>query len=359
MNGREAVESIWAGRGPLPAVLRAALVPASLLFRATIAFRNARFDRGQGVSPTALPALSVGNLSVGGTGKTPIAAWCCRELQRLGAHPAVVLRGYGDDEPLVHGLLSPGVPVIASPDRVAGIARAAAAGADVVVLDDAFQHRRATRVADLVLISADDFSSPQHLLPAGPWREPLTALRRATCVVVTVKAASTAQVERVLAAVRGAAPKVPVAVVGIVPDALHRVPGEAEVAAPDGSGLPLEDLAGRRVLAISAIGNPSAFAAQLQGAGAHVTSRVFPDHHAFTAGDVSALSATASAVDLAVCTLKDAVKLAPLWPRAAPALWYVSQTIEVRLGLDALQSAFGRVLAARPLPHAASLPTAG
>src|SRR5690242_15793153 len=86
----------------------------------------------------AIPAVSVGNVTVGGTGKTPVAAWIATELVERGARPAIVLRGYGDDEPLVHARLNPNVPVIVAADRVAGIAQARDTGATIAVLDDAF-----------------------------------------------------------------------------------------------------------------------------------------------------------------------------------------------------------------------------
>ena len=168
--------------------VRSALLPASWVFGAIVARRNARFDAAT-LRRAALPSLSVGNLTVGGTGKTPVAAWCVEQLRARGARPAIVMRGVGDDEWRVHGLLNPGTPVIVSADRSDGVFTARARGADCVVLDDAFQHRQAARVADVVLVSADGFSGRAHLLPAGLYREPLTALRRAQAVLVTDKAA--------------------------------------------------------------------------------------------------------------------------------------------------------------------------
>jgi tetraacyldisaccharide 4'-kinase len=363
-----AVTWVWHGRGLASATLRLALAPASALFGAIVSVRNRRFDAGHGVLPTALPALSVGNLSVGGTGKTPVAAWCVQRLREAGGHPAVVLRGYGDDEWRVHTLLSPGSPVVTDPDRVRGVATAAVQGADCVVLDDGFQHRRAARTADLVLLSADAWDGRVQLLPAGPWREPLVALRRASVAVITVKTASETQVRAVEAAVLAAAPSVPIAVLDLVPEALHRVPaGDSSDASTragareeaDDARLPLDALSGREVLAVSAIGNPAAFEAALTACGARVTARRFRDHHAFTPAEITALASAVPASGVVVCTLKDAVKLGPLWPRVAPALWYVSQTIVVRSGAAALDAVVQRVLAARPASDRITRPTAG
>jgi tetraacyldisaccharide 4'-kinase len=338
---------------------RALLAPVSAAFGAVVALRNGRYDRGVGVSPAALPVLSVGNLTVGGTGKTPLASWFTQALVRAGARPAVVLRGYGDDEWRVHALLSPGTPVVTDPDRVRGIAEARSLGADCVVLDDGFQHRRAARVADVVLLSADTWDGSVRLLPTGPFREPLSALRRATVVVVTVKAATASQVEATCVAIRGEAPGVPVAVVRIAADRLHVVEPGGHVDSTDAPTHALAWLAGRSVLAISAIANPAPFEAGLHAVGAKVEGRRFADHHQFTASDVTALVAAVPTSGVAVCTLKDAVKLAPRWPRAAVPLLYVSQTIVVQHGAEALDGAVQRVLAAREASVRTTRPTAG
>jgi len=125
----------------------------------------------------SVAVVSVGNLSVGGTGKTPVAAWIARALTERGIKPGIVLRGYGGDETIVHQRLNAGVPVIVASDRARGIREAIAQGADVVILDDAFQHRRAARDADVLLVDADSWSGSPRLLPrrtvarAAPVRE--------------------------------------------------------------------------------------------------------------------------------------------------------------------------------------------
>lgn len=356
------------GAGMLGAI-RLALSPLSAVFGAVVSVRNARFDRGDGVQQVACPALSIGNLTVGGTGKTPVAAWCARQLREAGARPAIVLRGYGDDEWRVHQLLSPDVPVIRDADRVRGIATAVSAGADCVVLDDAFQHRRAARVSDVVLLAADGWSPSVRLLPAGPYREPWRALRRASLIVITVKTASDDVVASLRAAVTAeVGTAVPVAILGLDPGALHRVDAAPRAASVDGSATegvgsptaaPLATVRDRAVLAVSAIGDPAAFERALSRAGARVTARRFRDHHAFTAADTAALAQAVPAGGLAVCTLKDAVKLAPHWPHASQPLWYLSQTIVVRDGADALAGAVHRVLAAREATSRSSRPPAG
>lgn len=328
------IEKIWAEDGPAAW----ALSPLSWLYRAATGLRNALFDVGLLRSQSlGLPAVSVGNLSVGGTGKTPVAAWLAGELLRLGARPAIVMRGYGADEPLVHRRLNPDVPVIVNADRVAGARTAKAGGATVVVLDDAFQHRRARRDLDLVLLAAEQ-GTPRRVLPAGPLRESARGIRRASVVIVTRKSASVAEAEAVAAAWTGYAGAPPTVILALKPGALHdaRDPS-APTAAP-------ETLTGQRVLAISAIGAPQPFARQLEALGATVSSASFPDHHAFTAQDAAVLAARAAEVDRAVCTLKDAVKLVPLWPRHAPPLWYLSQAVEVERGATSLHEALRRLV---------------
>ena len=334
------LESLWWGTGLGPRAARVALFPASLLYRIGTAVHAGLYRAGiRRARALALPAISIGNLTVGGTGKTPIAAWIAATLVRQGAHPAIVMRGYGEDEPLVHERLNPDVPVVVSPDRVRGADRASTLGADIVVLDDAFQHRRAARNADIVLLSADRWVSSPRLLPAGPWREGLSALRRASMVLVTRKAASPAAASAVADTIRHRFPGIPVGVTALKLQELRGAAGE--------STMPLEALAGARVLAIVGIGDPSAFLRQLAATDATVRAAVFPDHHAYTHADVARLASMMAAGEIAVCTLKDAVKVVPHWPREAPPLWYVSQSVIVEEGRDALDAVLTRVLAAR------------
>jgi tetraacyldisaccharide 4'-kinase len=357
------VERLWFSPDPLARASRAALLPLELAYGGVVALRGKLYDSGVlRTRPASIPAISVGNLTVGGTGKTPVAAWLVHELTRLGSSPAVVLRGYGDDETLVHRLLNSDATVIASADRAAGMERAAAGGCDVAVLDDAFQHRRAARTADVVLVSAERWSERRRLLPAGPWRERLSALARASLVVVTRKSATADAAREVAARLTRAAAGLPLAIVHLAPRDLRslvRPPAasEREYTPLASDSLPLGALAGRRVLAISAIGDPRAFEKQLSHLGARVTRSPFPDHHHFTPAEIARLSRIATELARAegggadlpvvVCTLKDAVKLATRWPAEAPPLLYVSQRAEVESGRDALDALLTRTLAAR------------
>lgn len=324
---------LWKPSGPL----RWLLTPLSWLYALAAGLRNVLYDRGllrSHVLP--LPSVSIGNVSVGGTGKTPVSAWVAARLLAMGQRPAIVMRGYGADEPLVHQRLNPSVPVIVNPDRVAGAAEAARRGATVVVLDDAFQHRRARRDLDIVLVAAEQ-GEAFGVLPAGPLREWPRGIRRAQVLMVTRKSASRSEAERVAALWTATAGAPAAVVVALLPGAL--CPADATSGQ---DALPLDRLRGSRVLAVSAIGNPAAFAAQLTALGAEVDAAAFPDHHAFGEVEIRELTARAPAVDFVVCTLKDAVKLEGRWPAQAPPLWYLSQTVAVELGAATLDAALAR-----------------
>ncbi|MFI5250438.1 MAG: tetraacyldisaccharide 4'-kinase [Gemmatimonadales bacterium] len=347
---RGAIDRIWFSQSPRARALRAVLAPLAAVYGGIAAVRRGLYDRR--LLPTfepAIPAISVGNLTVGGTGKTPIAAWLAATLADRGQHPGLVLRAYGDgDEAAVHRILNPTVPIITDSDRVAGIAAAAAEGCDVAVLDDAFQHRRVRRALDLVLVSADSWRPFRWLLPAGPWREPVHALRRASMVVITRKSAPAATVAAVQAAVSAAAPGAGVVVASIVPDLLRTLGGDER---------PITSLGGSHVRAVAGIGWPPAFFEQLAAAGAEVDAVPFPDHHRYSVADVARIRRYTVPGATTVCTLKDAVKLGPLWPREGEPLWYVSQRVEFDFGVESLLAALDAIRRIRPVSSRSSAST--
>jgi tetraacyldisaccharide 4'-kinase len=319
-----APDRVWESATFSARAVRALLIPAAALYAAGVKLRNIAYDRGVfRTRDVALPTVAVGNLTVGGTGKTPVAAFIAAQLMELGATPAIVMRGYGGDEPLVHELLNPGIAVITDPDRVRGIALARARGATVAVLDDGFQHRRARRDADIVLLSAD-VAGPVRPLPAGPWREPLGSLRRATVVIVTRKNASLLRARELLGHLRRFAPHAATAIAHLAFDRLVAWQSAEEREPPT--------LAGQHVLAVTAIGDPRSFYEQLAHFGAHAELVARRDHHAYSPAEASALARRAAGFETVVCTLKDAVKLGPIWPREAPPLWYLSQRVNIEVG---------------------------
>lgn len=337
-RGIPRVEHVWYGRSAGNIVVRAALWPLSKAYDMAVAARTRLYDTGVWQAQTpALPTISVGNLTVGGTGKTPFAAFLAAQLRRQ-ARPAIVLRGYGGDEVEVHRALNPDVPIVVNPDRAAAVAAARKAGADVVVLDDAFQHRRMARNADIVLLSAEQLQRPRRLLPAGPWREHLTAAKRADLLVITRKSATRAEAETVAENVRREVPGIPVVQVSLAPRALVSVQGA--------ESLPLDRLRGAQVVAIAGIGEPDLFREQLEALGALTALRAFRDHHAYATDEIAELAAAVPVGGLAVCTLKDAVKLAGRWPGPSR-LWYVSQQLVVDQGVEDVNRLLERVIADR------------
>lgn len=334
------IERIWFGEDRPARAARAALVPAERVFAGVSGLRTLLYDAGwvNGRTPV-LPVVSVGNLTVGGTGKTPIAAWIARWLRDHGGHPAIVMRGYGADEPLVHRTLNPEIEVVTGADRAAAVEEAARRGADIAVLDDGFQHRQLRRDVDIVLVSADRWTDEIHLLPAGPWREPLSAARRADLVIVTRKAVSERAVDRVNEVLARVAPRVRRMSVHLEPDELIRA-GGAERA-------PITALQGERIVAVAAVGDPDAFFKQLEAHAANVQQLAFRDHHCFTPADVARITAAAHGSARVIGTLKDVVKLRELWPRGAPALWYVSQRVVVERGVGGVEQLLETALRTR------------
>lgn len=318
------VDDLWYDRSRLARAVRVFVSPLSALYGSAVAIRNALYDRGLLRSYRGtIPVVSVGNVSVGGTGKTPFSAYLVRALIDLGHRPAVVMRGYGGDELQLHARMNPDVPIISSADRVAGICAAVDAGADVVVLDDGFQHRRAHRDLDIVLVSAEQWSANVWLLPAGPLREPMRSIRRADLVVVTQKSASDAEVQAVVRAIQPL-------LVGCGTVVVASLAPSELVSSVGGESLPLDAVRGERVLAVAGIGDPTSFFTQLRQLGALVTERRFRDHHPYTVADAEGLELRSRGHKYVVATEKDTVKLSAIWPANGPNLLYLSQAVRLR-----------------------------
>lgn len=346
MRGRDGGAAAWVDRwwrgeaGAAGRMADLALAPAELLFRAAAAAYHGAYAAGfRAATGAPIPAVSIGNLEVGGTGKTPVARWVVDELLRRRARPALLHGGYAEDEPMLHALWHPGVPVYSGHDRLASAIEAAAAGADVLVMDDAFQHRRLARELDVVLVSAERWTPRPRLLPRGPWREPPAAVRRADLVVVTRKSATADEARRVLAALRDVAPAVPGAALALRPDGWRRFGAEA-------GGGRIGDTSSPRGLLVCAIGEPEPFLANARATGATVTGELrFRDHHDYDAADARRIETAAGGGPI-LTTEKDAVKLAPLLPDAE--LWVLEQRVEVEEGGEHLARALDALVTARP-----------
>jgi tetraacyldisaccharide 4'-kinase len=302
---------LWTSRRADARLARLALLPGSALWRAAVEAKSLAARQGWlRIHHLPLPTVAVGNLTVGGSGKTPIASWIADYYTTIGLRPGVLLRGYrGGDEAEVHRQLVPSAVVVADPDRVAGAARAMAEGAQVLVLDDAFQRLDIHRDLNIAVVSAEATKAVRWSLPAGPWREGLHALSRADTVIVTRKRADAGTAASL---VRELAPLVkgPVSSVHLAVAVYEGLISGRRVAAGA--------LAGTRVVAASAIGDPDAFIAQTKATGAAVQVATWPDHHAFTDQDVAWLAKAARKADHVVMTQKDAVKLRQRWPASVP-----------------------------------------
>ncbi len=303
-----------ARRGPDAALARAGLWALSGPYALAMRVRRDAYRRGLLRSQSArVPVISVGNVTVGGTGKTPMVAWVVGRLKEAGHTPAVLIRGYraveGRSDEADWLAQTTGAPVIVKADRVAGAAEAAAQGADVCVLDDGFQHRRLRRQLDLVLLDAAEPLGFGHCLPRGLLREPPAALADAGAVVLTrCDQAEPGPLEAARQIAARLAPQAPLY------EAYHRPVG---VVGPDGQTRPARALAGMRVLAFAGIARPRSFWHTLVDLGADVAATVpLNDHFAYTdalLADLRARARAAGAVAL-VTTTKDRVKLPPDTP---------------------------------------------
>ncbi len=317
-------------RSPSP-LARAALAPLTALswcYGASAAAHQAFSERVPGRrAQLACKVVSVGNLVVGGSGKTPLAAWIAAQLRARGRRVALASRGVGgrptDDvhvvsdgsrwlegaavageEALLLARLAPGVPVLVARRReLAGLRAIALFDCDVLVLDDAFQHHRLARDVDLVAFGADGLGNGA-VLPRGPLREPIAALARADAILVTGGALPAPDEARIARAAPGAARFQ----VSRAPRALLSLDGRT-------AEEPASALAGRELGVLSGLARPHALRETVLALGARVIAeRIFPDHHRYTPRDLTGLARDAP---FWITSEKDAIKLAPSWAEGA------------------------------------------
>ncbi len=293
---------------PLPSWLNFFAIPMSWLYGGIVRVRNRYYDRGNNVHSISKPVIAVGNLTVGGTGKTPLVTWIVKRLREHGHHPAIVMRGYASvdpekaDEAVEYKEKLKEIDVIVGADRVATVNAYLEAGgqADCFVMDDGFQHRRIARDLDIVVMDflRDPFS--QKMLPAGWLREPIEGLRRCDAVVVSH---ATRSEPTFAAKVETVAGHPPIAWTthhwsGLE---LHDQNGQQECS--------LGWLTGKSVAVRLGIGYPGPVIEALVRLGAKVAKQLHAgDHQPFTSEELNELIETSSRVDAIVMTLKDWVK---------------------------------------------------
>jgi len=272
--------------------------------------------------PAGVPVICVGNITTGGTGKTPVVIWVIKRLKELGKTPAVLTRGYksragrSDEAEMLSNMCE--TPVIVCPDRLAGARAAVESGADICVMDDGFQHRRLKRDLDIVLIDATNPFGFGKCLPRGLLREPVTAMKDAHAIIVTrsdeVPPARLDAIHEELSTLL--APGVPIC------QAIHK---PRSIIDDTGAEYGLHVLAGRKVLAFCGLGNPESFFQSLRNLGARlIATKVFEDHAEYGPARIEIIKAAAQEYETSVLitTQKDAVKLRrakldrPVWSLA-------------------------------------------
>jgi tetraacyldisaccharide 4'-kinase len=275
---------IWYGRSATGRLIAGALAPLGWLYCGVAAARALGYQRGWFASFDAgVPVIVVGNLSVGGTGKTPLVRWLAGHLREQGLRPGIAARGHGaavaadpsriellpaDADPAFYGdepalVASDGAtPVAVGRDRVA-VARALVrqAKCDLVITDDGLQHYRLRRTLEILVVDGQRLHGNRRCLPAGPLREPVGRAARADLRIATGGGLADAYGVQLR----------PDAAVNLREPAIRR---------------PLEQFAGRRVTAVAGIGNPERFFDMLRGLGVEVVPRAYPDHHAFGTADL-------------------------------------------------------------------------
>ena len=305
----DTLESAWYGSGRTPWWTR----PLALLYGAASAVRRALYRAGVLRSVRlGAPVIVIGNLSAGGTGKTPLTIALASALRQRGYCPGVVSRGYGGhqreplllddapdparvgDEPCV--IRASGVPVAVGRDRPAAARLLLAAGCDVVIADDGLQHYALARDVDICVIDGTRRFGNQRLLPAGPLREPVSRLASVDFRVCNGGIAQAGEISMQLR-------------------------GDAAVNLCDGRAQPLRNFAGQRVHALAAIGHPQRFFASLRAVGLEVIEHAFADHHAYAPAELD----FADGLPL-LMTDKDAVKCRAF---AQPHWWRVPVQAEL------------------------------
>lgn len=304
-------EQSWRAR-----FLRVLLSSAEIAYALVAAFRNLLYDwKIISVTHVDVPVISIGNLTMGGTGKTPLSCALCQFLRRERGNPAIISRGYKakpgeyNDEAKEVLRRLPGLIYVQNPDRTAAakglMARPDCNRPRVLVLDDGFQHRRMARDFDIVLLDAQNPFGYGRICPRGFLRESITGLKRADAVILTrADSISPTERERIQIEVRRWNPAV------FWAEAVHR-PARWQTLSGDERGL--SELSGRRAFVFCGLGNPAAFRKTVEQAGVEIVDfAAFPDHHMFTVEQAKTIldEANQAQSTAVVCSMKDFVK----WP---------------------------------------------
>ena len=356
MNYQQSYRRLISGRtsGLGARMLRLLLTVPAVVYTIAICLRNFLYSNGWlKVHHVDAAVISVGNITAGGTGKTPLVIWLCNHIAES-YNCAILTRGYKAekrgtiaDEPAILAENCPQAKAVINPDRFGGATEAIKQlGADVLVMDDGFQHRRLGRDLDIVTIDATVPFGYGKVLPAGLLREPLCALKRADAVVITrcdkVDEVELGQLEEKIKSVKGDM---------IISRSIHSAVCAKSTADEQ---ITLKELKGKKIFAFCAIGNPEAFLATVDKLGAGlVGSGVYNDHHHYSDSDITYLHSEAESLkaDLMLTTQKDWVKIGTLEPSIGPCpaipLAYLEIELKLLSGEDGLKQLIEKTLAGK------------
>ena len=337
-------------KGWTATMLRTALAIAAKIYSSIIRLRNLLYDKNiLKTHRSKTVVISIGNITLGGTGKTPLVVWLCNYLHQQNLSCAVLTRGYKThtkrntksneppntitDETAVLSENCPQAEIIVDPDRVAGAAKAIEKfGARVLIMDDGFQHRRLARDLDIVTIDATQPFGYEKIFPAGLLREPLTSLRRADAVVITrcdqIRESELREIENKLRAVN---PGI------LIAQSIHAA---VNIESADNTETAVERLKGSKIYAFCGIGNPNAFFNTIEASGAEITgSKVYNDHYQYSQACLADIytQAKLAGAELILTTQKDWTKIKHLKPdKKDIQLAYLAVEIKFITSLDRL-----------------------
>ena len=339
-------------KGLIPAAVRALLWGLTPLYAAVIYLRNKKYAlKSESVTQVSVPVISIGNLTTGGTGKTPMVIWVCRYLRSVNQRVAVISRGYGsktndagmampNDEALEMQHRLPDVPQLQDPDRIkSAMIAIEELETECIVLDDGFQHRRLHRDLDVVLIDATNPFGYGYVLPRGLLREPLKNLKRADAIIVTrCEQVEAAKISSIVSTIQSHCKEdCIVCQCQTVPTAWIQYNGQSA---------PVEQWSDEPVFVCCAIGNPDSFLATTRQAGVNIVgSHFFDDHHQYSRTDLEQIveMARRSGAGRVICTHKDLVKIAVNQFAGIP-IFALQADIALISGAENFQTALQRTL---------------
>jgi len=316
-------------KGAFAAALKGILFIFSIFYGILIRLHNVLYLCGVLRSyKSSIPTVSVGNITLGGTGKTPFVIMLARRFAEKGAKTGVLIRGYGEDEwKLLNDRLSIyGIKIIIGRDRVKKSMEAEKEGMKAIILDDGFQHLRLKRDLDIVLINATDPLGNEKLFPRGILREPLSAMSRADILVITKSDGLAGDADRLKEDIKT------MTCCKNILTAVHRPINL--IGLSDGKHLPVSYVSGKKVCLVSAICDPSYFKHTLKQIGAYPDLEfVFPDHHRYRSKEIKTIikKCVSKGIKDIVVTEKDAVKLRHLMPNNASVVNFLVLRVDLRI----------------------------